>query len=61
MGSRYNYFVFGRIQSTVSGEVINIQEGDNLTSQIEHIVANGGLKDVELFVFTDNLVFESVF
>ena len=36
-------------------------EGDNLTTRIEESVANGELKDVELFVSVDNLVSESVF
>ena len=36
-------------------------EVDNLISRIEQIVKNMELQDVELFVFTDNLVFESVF
>ena len=36
-------------------------EVDNLISRIEQIVENVELQDVELFVFTDNLVFENVF
>ena len=36
-------------------------EVDNLISRIEPIVDNVELQHVELFVFTDNLVFESVF
>ena len=39
----------------------NFLDEDNLTTRIEESVASRELKGVELFVFTDNLVFESVF
>ena len=35
-------------------------EGDNLTTRIEESMDSGELKGVKLFVFTNNLVFESV-
>ena len=38
----------------------NFQEGDNLTTQIEEIMVSGKLKGVELFVFTESLVFENI-
>ena len=54
--------VLNPIQFTVlyQGRSSNVIEGNNLTYHIEHGVANGELQDVELFVFTDNLVFKSV-
>ena len=39
----------------------NFQGGDNLITQIEESVDSGDSKVTKLFVFTDNLVFESVF
>ena len=51
----------GGVTSIYQGSSSNIQNGYNLTSQIEQSVANMELKDVELFVFTYNLVFHSVF
>ena len=36
-------------------------EGDNLNPQIEKSMEIGELQDMELFVFTNNMVFESVF
>ena len=36
-------------------------EGENLNEQIYRSVVEGYHKDVKLFIFTDNLVFESVF
>ena len=56
-GVMVEYFLVRRIHSTVLGEVINFQEGYNITSKIEESVANGELQDVELFVFTHNMVF----
>ena len=32
-----------------------------MTTRIEQNVASGELQDVELFIFTDNMVFESIY
>ena len=39
----------------------NFREGDNLITQIEESVDTGDSKVTKLFVFTDNLVSESLF
>ena len=39
----------------------NFKEGENLTEKVERKVAEGELKDVEVFVYTNNLVFEIFF
>ena len=36
----------------------NLLGGDNFIRRTEHIVAAGYMKGVEMFVFTDNMVFE---
>ena len=43
------------------GRSSNFREGGNLTERIERSVEQGGLKNVDLVVFTKDLVFESVF
>ena len=43
------------------GRCSNFREGKNLTDRIERSVDEGELNNTELFVFMDNLVFESVF
>ena len=43
------------------GRLSNFREGYNLTTMIEKSVASGELQDVELFLFTGNMVFESVY
>ena len=39
----------------------NFREAKNLVDSIRNVVYKGRLRDTELFVFTDNWVFESVF
>ena len=51
----------GEFTPLYQGISSNFIEGGNLTTQIEESVASGELKGVELFVFTDNVMFESVF
>ena len=41
------------------GRSPNFQEGKNLTTKIDQSVASGELHDVELFVFTKNMVFRA--
>ena len=43
------------------GRSPNFREGENLTKKIEISVDKGWLKNTEIFVFTNNLVFESMF
>ena len=43
------------------GIYYNFRESNNLVDNIRHIGGKGRLSDTELFVFTDNWVFESVF
>ena len=39
-------------------ESSNFREADNLVTRVEALAAEGALVDQELFLFTDNLVFE---
>ena len=39
----------------------NLYEGEKISARIEQRVASGKLRDTDIFVFTENLVFESVF
>ena len=50
-----------KFTSLYQGRYSNFQEGDNLTTQVEDIVDSREIKEVELFVLTDELVFESLF
>ena len=43
------------------GRYNNFREANNLVDIIRNVVDKGRLCDMELFVFTDNWVFESVF
>ena len=43
------------------GIYYNFRESNNLVDSIRNVVNKGRLCDMELFVFTDNWVFESVF
>ena len=36
----------------------NCREAENLTDQLERLVANGALQNHEVFLLTDNLAFE---
>ena len=51
----------GYLTPIYQGRSSNFREGYNLTEIIERSVAEGDMKDLELFVFIDNLVFDSVF
>ena len=51
----------GEFTPLYQGRSSHFVEGGNLTTRIEESVDSGDLKDVELFVFTDNLVFDHVF
>ena len=51
----------GEFTPLYHGRSSKFREGDNLTTRIEESVDSGELKYAELFVFTYNLVFESVF
>ena len=50
-----------RVYFSLSGEILELQKGGKLMERIERSVEQGEVKNVELFVFTDNLVFQSVF
>ena len=43
------------------GIYYNFREANNLVDSIRNVVYKGRLRDMQLFVFTDNWVFESVF
>ena len=43
------------------GIYYNFREANNLVDSIRHMVGKGRMSETELFVFTDNCVFESVF
>ena len=43
------------------GRYYNFREANNLVDSIRHMVGKGRMIETELFVFTDNCVFESVF
>ena len=60
MGPRKTGFLIRGIYPPVSRYIVKFLEGGNLTTRIEEIVDNGESRGVELLVFTDNLVSESV-
>ena len=51
----------GKFTPLYQGRSSNFLEGVNLTNNIEESVASGELTGVDFSVFTDNLVFESLF
>ena len=42
-------------------ESSNFREADNLVRRIERLVADGTIRGQEIFLFTDNMVFEGTF
>ena len=48
----------GEISLRFKGVLSQFWEGDNLTTRIDKSMASGELQDVEMFVFTNNLVFK---
>ena len=51
----------GEVCPLYQGRLSNFQEGDNLTTRIEHSVVSGDLHDVKFSVFTDSMVFDIVY
>lgn len=51
----------GEFKHIYQGRSSNFREGDNLTERIEMRISEGDMKDVDLKVFSVNMVFESAF
>ena len=69
-GLGFGFFIWGQgILSSELGDFYplyhvipsNFREGDNLNMRIEHSVSSVEFQDVELFIFTDNVVFGSIY
>ena len=51
----------GELCHLYQGRFSKLQEGENLIRRIEKSVASGELQYVELLIFTDKMVFESIY